>query len=855
MKLYTNKLLLFLLFVVTLTINNVQAQSTTKVTGIIKDSITGETVPYVAVVFDKSTIGTMSLDNGSFSLQNTKGLTNITVSSLGYEDYHFTVPVGKTTNKIIQLRPSTIEIAEVIVKPKKEKYTKKNNPAVELIEEVIRRKDQNRIEAKDQYYVEKYEKLSLALDNFQPNLDKNKLLRKFKFVFNHLDTSEISGKPILTFSIRENLSDIYFRKDPKAHKTFVKAKRLQGVEETIDEGGITSNLEEILKSVNLFNDDVSILLNRFVSPLSSKLATNYYKYYIMDTVMVGNDKCVDLGFVPFNSESYGFTGRLYITTDGHYSIKKVKLNVPKSINLNFVEDFQVVQDFKMLEDSTWVIDKEQTSINFSVVKGTQAMYANQLRTYNNYDFALQPDSIYSTMGNILVMEDAEAKPDTFWVHNRHVPLGEKEGALKDLLAQFKRVPVFNAVIKTVEILVSGYIQTGKDRSTSKFDFGPMNTTISGNEIEGLRLRVGGTTTANLHDQLFASGYLAYGLDDRKFKYNGKLTWSFNKLKYHENEFPKNKLSAQYEYDLYTPGQSFLFTSKDNIFVALKTGKPVTKMSYIRKAVLTYERDWRNNFGLKAWVCNQEDTPAGTLRYIKENPDGTTYLVNKVTNTDMGFQLRYAPNEKPYAGRNPVFNFAKDAPIFKLTHQMGYKGFLGSDYNYQHTELSAEKRIWLSSFGHIDAIAKAGKVWTSVPFPLLILPNANQSLTIQPESFHVMNALEFVADQYTSLDVTYYMKGWLLNRIPGIRWFKLREVISFNGIWGGLTKKNNPYYNKDMFLLPEGTRPLGDMPYMEASVGLENIFKVLRVDYYRRLTYLDDPDTRKWGIRILLRFSF
>ena len=230
-----------------------------------------------------------------------------------------------------------------------------------------------------------------------------------------------------------------------------------------------------------------------------------------------------------------------------------------------------------------------------------------------------------------------------------------------------------------------------------------------------------------------------------------------------------------------------------------------------------------------------------------------------TNTELGTQLRFAPGERAYNGRegkNSLFNLSKDAPVFKLSHQMGLKNVLGGDFNYNHTEISAEKRIWLSSFGHIDALVTAGKVWDKVPFPLLIMPNTNQSITIQPQAFNMMRALEFVSDQYVSFYFTYYMKGWILNRIPGVKWLRLREVISFSGFYGGLTDKNNPALDPTgLYRFPEGTSPMGRTPYLEASVGLENIFKILRIDYYRRLTYLDQPNIKKGGVRIALRFSF
>lgn len=836
-----------------------QGQSVTSASGIVKDSITGEPLSYVSVLFKNSTIGAMTDDNGYFTLQNSNGYTTLLVSSMGYTDKLIQLHSGKKNEGLnVQLRPTSFELNEVVVKPKRERYSRKDNPAVELIKKVIEHKADNRIESKDEYQVETYEKLSLALDNFSPNMDKNNFTRKFKFITNYLDTSEFNGKPILTVSVRETLAEQYYRKKPKAEKTIIKAKRMQGVDKSMDEGGISANLAEIFQGVNIFDNNINILLNRFVSPLSSTLAVSYYKYYIMDTLDVGGTKCVDLGFVPVNSESYGFTGRLYVTLDGNYALKKVTLNVPSHINLNFVDKLRIEQTFRQAEDSTWVKDSENTYINFYIINGTQQFYAHNVRSYENYQFEIaNRDSVFGLLGETHLAMKAAAQPDSFWVNHRHIPLKEKESALNELLAQMRKVPVFNVIIKTAEILITGFIPTKSDAKKSKFDFGPMNTTFSSNSLEGFRMRLSGMTTANLSKNWFADGYLAYGISDRKFKYNGRLTYSFTPKDYHAGEFPRNNLSAMHEYDVYTPGQDFLFTSKDNMFVAIKVGTPVTHMQYIRKTQLQYDKDWTNNLSLMAWARIENNEAAGTLRYNQMNEDGTLTPWSSFDKTEVGLQLRYAPGERAYngrAGRESPFNLSKDAPVFKVTHQLGVKA-LGGDFQYNHTEVSAEKRIWLSSFGHIDALVKGGKVWDKVPFPLLILPNTNQSLTIQPEAFNMMNAMEFVADQYVSLSMTYYLKGWILNRVPLIKWLRLREVVSFSGIYGGLSDRNNPTLTPGLFQLPDGTMPLGNKPYMEASVGLENILKILRVDYYRRLSYLDNPGIKKGGFRIALRFSF
>jgi hypothetical protein len=826
------------------------------------DSLTNEPIPYASVLFENSLVGAMTDENGRFSIRNDKGIATIVISFLGYDRKTVILQAGRRNENLdIRMKSTAIDLSEVVVRPTRERYSRRNNPAVDLIRAVIEHKNDNRIESLDEYKVEVYEKLSLALDDFNPNFDKNGFMQKLKFIKNYMDTSEFNGKPILTISVRENISDIFYRKEPKTRKTIVKGKRQQGLDETIDEGGITSNLEEFFQEINIFDNNINFLSNRFVSPLSSILAVSYYHYYIMDTVNVDGARCTDLAFVPVNSQGYGFTGRLYISTDGKYSIRKVRLDIPRNINLNFVDNLRIEQTFKQSQtpDSAWVLNTENTYVNFGMA--SQHIYAHQLRTYNKYDFDIpMRDSVFALSGSMHVLREADERTDTFWVNNRHIPLKQKENVLDDLVKEIRKVPIFNVIIKTAEILITGYVPTGPNKEENYFDVGPMNTIFSANQLEGWRIRAGGMTTANLSPRIFGTGYFAYGMDDRKFKYNARLTYSFDPKKYHEGEFPVNKLSLTQEYDVYTPGQDFLFTSKDNMFVAFKVGEPVTKMNYVRRTLLQYDKDYLSGLSVKSWIRNQNEEAAGTLEYKILSPTGTQ-RIRSITSSELGVQLRYAYNERDYGGRKgkeSFFNMAKDAPIIKLSHRLGFKDILGGDYAYNHTEFSAEKRIWLSAFGHIDALVKAGKVWDKVPFPLLVMPNTNQSISIQPEAFHMMRAMEFFTDEYVNFNATYYLKGWILNRIPLVRYLKFREIISFNGIYGRLTEKNNPSApgNTDLFLFPANSTGLNpNIPYMEVSLGLENIFKVLRVDYYRRLTYLDHPNIKKSGFRVAFRFSF
>ena len=225
-------------------------------------------------------------------------------------------------------------------------------------------------------------------------------------------------------------------------------------------------------------------------------------------------------------------------------------------------------------------------------------------------------------------------------------------------------------------------------------------------------------------------------------------------------------------------------------------------------------------------------------------------------TTLELKFRYGKDEKFFQTRNHRIPITFDAFIFHISHQMGIKNFLGTDYDYHRTDIGFQKRFWFSAFGYLDAIVKAGKVWNEVPYPLLILPNANLSYTIQPLTYTNMNPLEFINDEYVSWDLTYYMNGNLLNRIPLIKKLKWREVFCFRGLWGNLTDKNNPTKEQGgLYLFPQETYRMGKTPYMEASIGIENIFNAVRVDYVWRLNYHHHSGIQKNGIRATIALSF
>ena len=819
--------------------------------GVVTDAQTRLPISYVSVYLKGTTHGAMTDENGAFELSVAPNQTLI-VSCIGYKDYSRIIGTDKNNYLHIELEPSQYQLSEVQVKPKKEKYTKKGNPAVAFVEKIIRNRNSNDPKNKDYYSFQHYQKLTYAINNFDSLQQKKWLYRKFGFIKDYVDTSEISHKPILNVSIKEMIENVYYRRSPETTKKVVEAYKHDGLDEMLPEESINALFSEAYKEIDIFQNDVYLFFNKFVSPLSS-IGPNFYKYYLFDTLQVDGKKYQDLGFVPRNSESFGFTGHLYVALDSTYFVKKAVLNIPQDINLNFVDKMSILQEYERTPDNTRLLLTDDVCIEFKLTDNTPQVYARRINSYRNFSFDPPADmTVFKQIPESITLDEARFHDDNYWKENRHIGLHEKEDAVKKLLERLREVPVFYYTEKLISMIVAGYIPIPS--GNSKFDFGPINTIISSNSFEGLRMRVGGITTASLNKRLFASGYLAYGTKDEHFKYRGELEYSFINKKEHPREFPVHSISTSYQYDIDQLGQQYLYTNKDNIVLSLKRQKD-DRITYLRQAEFNYQREHYSGLSYSLGLRNKTEYGTYCVEFEKKDANGQLNIVPHYMMTEASFKIRYAPHEKFYQMKSRRINITPEVPVIYASHVTAKKGWLGSDYTYNRTEVGIQKRFWLSAFGYIDTYINAGKIWDAVPFPMLSIPNANLSYTIQPQSYSLMNAVEFINDQYASWDVTYFWNGWLFNRIPMLKLLKWREVTSFRGLIGSLSDKNKPNDSNNLFVFPAGSYEMGKMPYMEATVGIENIFKLMRIDYVWRLSYLNHPNIDKRGVRISMHISF
>ncbi len=849
----------FLLFLLLGCCISVSAQN---IQGVVTDSLTNEPIPYLSVFYEGKGVGSITDNDGNYKVETRKGWNKLTFSAVGYVTKVVNIIPGVTKSLNVRMRPDDIMLDEVVVKPKREKYSRKNNPAVELMKKVIAHKKNNKLSENDYYQYNKYQKITMSLNDVTPEMLEKGMYKKMPFLKDQIELCEETNKFILPISVDETASQKIYRKHSKSEKTIIKGMSSTGVNELFATGDMLSTvLKDVFTDVNICDNDIRLLQYPFISPISSSDAISFYKFYIMDTTFVDKDKCFHLTFVPNNSQDFGFTGHLYVLADSSYTVKKCTMNLPKKSGVNFVDNMDIIQEFEQLPNGEWVLKTDDMIVEMTLMKIMQGFQIRRTTRYSDYAFDELPQQLFKRKGAEIKEADAMMRGDDFWNQYRPVPLTQTESSMDMLVKRLEQMPGFKYVIFVLKAFIENFVETGTKEHPSKVDIGPVNTMISNNYIDGLRLRMSAQTTANLNPHLFFKGYYAYGFKDHRSKYMGEVEYSFNKKEYLPREFPKNSITFSYQYDVMSPTDKFLKTDKDNVFVSFKTST-VDQMSYVRNIALKYENE--TQFGLKTTVevKHSTDEPTGGLAYITNDDQKT--LVPEIQTMEASLAFRYAPGETFVNTKQRRIPVSFDAPVFTLSHTAGFKGVLGGEYNYNLTEIGLYKRFWFSSWGKIDMFVKGGAQWNKVPFPLLIMPAANLSYILQRETFNLINNMEFLNDRYASLDVSWDLNGKIFNRIPLLKKLKWREAIGFKMLYGHLTDKNNPMKHpgdSELFLFPtRDGRPTSFVmdpktPYMECSVGIHNIFKILHIDYVRRLNYLDHPDANKWGVRFMVMMTF
>ena len=848
----------------------VSAQTEGVLTGIVTDAATGDTIYYPSVSYKGHHIAISGTAKGEYAIVRKEGLV-LTFSAVGYAPVQVVVKSSTPKTLNIKLKSDTRQLAEVVVRQKRGKYSRKDNPAVELMRRVIAAKKRTRLENHDFFQYTKYQKITLAMNDITPTQIDSGFIGKRRWMLDQVEHCPYNNKLILPVSVDETVTQHIYRKQPKTERDIIKGQSSTGINQLIQTGDIMDiMLKDVFTDVNIYDNDVRLLRHHFTSPIGNS-AISFYRYYIEDTVYVGKDLCYHLQFTPNNGQDIGFRGELYIVADSTLHVKRCNLTLPIQSGVNFVQNLQVRQEFAQLENGEWALSEDDMIAEIEVNDLLQKAIVIRTTRLNNYAFDELPAKLFKGSGRERREADAMMRDEAFWKTYRAVELSKSESSMDEFVHRVEQMKGFKYIIFGLKALIENFVETGGKDHPSKVDIGPVNTMFTRNFIDGFRTRISAQTTANLSRHWFLAGYMARGWGSKKNYYSGEITYSFNRKEYLPREFPKRTVSFKSTYDIMSPSDKFLRTDKDNVFTALKWAK-VDAMMFYNRQQLTLERE--EEWGMKTTLSlrTEENEAAGSLFFEKlsnffppiifPDTDVSSLLHNgKIRTTELRFELEIAPGRTFINTKQRRIAINLEAPVITLSHAVGLNGVLGGQYRYNFSEVGLFKRFWLRSWGKFDVQLRAGAQWDKVPFPLLIMPAANLSYIVQKGSFNLINNMEFLNDRYASVDLAWDMNGKIFNRIPLLKKLKWREYIGFKGLWGSLTDKNNPFLFQNMgdatlMYFPEGSHVMNPKrPYMELIVGVHNIFKLFHVQYVRRLNYNDLPTAQKQGVRLMMRMSF
>ncbi len=845
------------------------------VQGVVSDGDSRVTLPGVHVYYadDKSTLVQTDI-NGKYRIAFRRG--TLVFSMIGFDTKMVEV---KSAQKLdVKLKETTSSLREVQISGKRQKYTRKSNPAVEMMRKVIAAKKTTDLRQNDYLSYMKYEKMTFALNEFTEKVFEDEHFKRLPFLREHVERHPETGKLILPLTMDEKVSQIIYRKDPKSEKSVVMGERHEGVNNLINTGEImTEVMADCFTDVDIYQDQVRLLQYPFTSPISTQSAINFYRYFITDTLQVDSQKCYRIDFTPNNPQDFGFSGSLFVLADSTWRVKRAELGIPSRSDVNFVDEMRIVQDFESLPTGEQVVVDNKMCVQMSLLSWLQKVQVERTVTYSGWDFTPIPEQSFKFKGDTKVEASAQMRNETFWEEHRPIPLTQSEESMSVLMNRLYDIKGFKGFMWIAKAFIENYVETSiNPEHPSKVDIGPINAMLGSNFVEGFRLRASAQTTANLNPHWFLRGNVKYGFGDQRWKGMGEVTYSFNRKDYMPREYPMRNITFSYENDVASPSDKFVPTDKDNVFVSLKWA-PVKHMNYFERYNLKLDWEWENGLhvygqGRREWNEGAGDLFYRTLNLSAPGSDefDAAQNIHRINFTEATVGFEYQPGATYINTKQHRLTTNFDSPIMGLNHTMGLKGVLGGDYSYNFTEATLYKRFWLNSWGKMNFMLKGGIQWNKVPYPFLIMPAANMSYITEGFNFNLIRNMEFPTDRYGSLMFSWDMNGKILNRIPLIRKLKWREYIGVNCLWGKLTDKNNPFLerNRDdskLFYMPGSFTDDGsfdyasrviqsDKPYVEVIVGVHNIFRVLHLEYVRRLNYIYDH-THRWGIRGYFEISF
>ncbi|MCG8385792.1 MAG: DUF5686 and carboxypeptidase regulatory-like domain-containing protein [Cytophagales bacterium] len=828
-----HKISVLVLFLVTVMLQS-YAQKTV-VEGRVTDANSGDPVPFANIVFKGTSTGTTTDFSGFFKIETDNPSDSLVVSYVGYITRTKPVRRGQDQTIDFQLQENVISLQEIV-------FVAGENPAFEIMRNVIKNKKDNNKRSLEAYQYETYTKIEIDVDNITDRFRNKKFVKKITQVMDSVERlAGEDGKPILPVFISESISEYYYRNEPKLqHERIIKSK-ITGV--GVEDGTLVSQfIGSSFQEYNFYQNWLNIVSKEFVSPVADSWKL-YYEYDLLDSAMIGDHFCYRLEFFPKSEQDLAFKGNMWITKN-EYAIKQIDVTVSPSANLNYVEKIKIQQELEPTSAGPWIPVKNRVLIDIGEVTKNMAGVLAKFYTSNEKIVVNDPQDLKFYARPIEVAEDFKiGSTDKYWYEHRHEPLSPTELSVYEMIDTLRNIPVVKTYTEILRIAINGYKKVGK------VDVGPYLSAYANNTVEGNRFQVGFRTNIDFSDKWIFGGRLAYGTGDESFKYNGFIERILDRNHW-------TTLKAEYTRDIDQVGLAAEDLVNNSVFLAATRFGNLIRPYYYHQAKFTAQRELFKGFTQKAIFRYRDFDPAYNFAYFTEPGRADSPLASTFKATEVVLEARYAKDELYVQNDNQRISLGTTKwPIFTVRYTRGLNGVLGGDFDFNKVSFNATKGLKMGFFGTSNFSLTAEHVFETLPYPLLKAHIGNESAFYTSAAFNLMNFSEFASDSYVMLRYNHFFQGFLLNRIPLMKKLKWRLLATANVLYGELSQENQdliPEVSSDGNPV-EPIGALGSEPYLEVGYGIENILKVIRLDFIHRLNYLDRPNVDRFGVKVSFQF--
>lgn len=812
------------------------AFSQTKVKGVVIDEYK-EPVAFANVIFKNSTKGTITDENGRFYLESNKTYPELEISFMGYETK--TIPLKKNNfNLKIVLKETANSLNAVVVYSGKVK--RKGNPAIAILKKIWRNKRKNGVHLYDYYQYDKYEKIEFDLNNIDDKFKKKKIFKGMDFIFDKVDTSSVTGKTYLPIFINESIYKVYGKNiPPKKKKEVLVANKNSGMSSNQN---VNEYLKQLYQDYNIYDNFLRFFDKSFTSPLG-RTGPLTYNYVLSDSAFIDNKWCYNIVFYPRRKNELTFKGDFWVN-DTTYAIKEIQMAASKSANINWIKDIYIEQEFEVLNDSVFLLKRDHMMSDFALNKKekSKGVYGRRTTLYNNYKFKIPHKSEFYVQKNYERKKEIFNKTDAYWDKNRMESLNKDESGVYKMLDTLKTVKKFKQLYDITGILASGYWQFIKG-----FDFGPIYSAFGTNDVEGLRIRVGGRSYINYNDKARVQGFLAYGTKDKRFKYGIAGSWLLN---------PKSRfvISAANRHDVEQTGVSL--TTSNNVLdrsfasAAFFSRGDNFKLTDLKLTNVGVAFDPTKNFSIRLGATFKEMKSAAPDKFKIDYLDDSGTIKSSIKQAEADVVVKFMPKRKTvgYGVERDIINKGR-YPTFYLSYTKGLKGVMNSDFDFSKLQFYYKQRFQVGGFGKLKYVVEVGKTFGKVPLSLIDVVPGNQSPMIAQRTFDLLDYYEFVTDKYASAHIEHNFNGRLFSRIPMLKKLNLRTVVGVRGVIG-MVSASNQAINVSSITYVAPTKP-----YWEYHVGVDNIFKLLRIDFVFGGSYRKIPQATNFAVKGGINFYF